>query len=106
MPVRDARMDSEVHPLVEYADSHIGEWVDFEVLDDKQLFRTVRWFVNSSKSPFGWSPDGKPQTALRSFDLMWQMPSGEWSRDIKTPGVYNQGLRAGRLKLRLKRSDS
>lgn len=106
MPVRNTAMDDEIRPLIQYADDHLGEWVVFHVLDDQQLHRTVRWFVVSGKSPFGWSPDGKPQTAIRAFDLMWQMPNDDWSRDIKAPGKFHNGNRIGRLKLWVKKQRS
>lgn len=103
MPVRNAKLDDDVKPLIKYADEHIGTWVPVEVEDYHQFARTVRWFVNSKESPFGWSPEGRPQTATRSFDLMWRLPGDDqWTRDINVPGVFKGNFRVGRLKLRIK----
>lgn len=67
------------------------------------MFSTVRWFVNSRYSPFGWSPDGKSTTATHSFDLQWLTPSGHWSRDYQSPPVCRDGMRIGRMKILIKR---
>ena len=104
MPERDPRMDAEIRPLIIFGEKNLGKWIPFSVLDDAQFMRTVRWFVNSKNSPFGWSPEGRPQTASRSADVQWKTPNCGWSREIHSQGVYKEGLREGRFKLRMKRS--
>lgn len=106
MPVHDNTMEAEVRPLLEYAHKKLGEWVEFKVLDDRGLNSTVRWFVYGKTSPFGWSPQGRVQTATYSYDLMWETPNGEWTREIRDTGKYDGGLRIGRLKLRIKKRRS
>lgn len=106
MPVRDTGLDEDVHRMIKHAADKLNEWVDFAVdLDEsRQMARTVRWYVYSKMSPLGWSPEGKPQTATHSFDLMWKMDGGLWSRDINVPPVLNRdGRRVGRVKVRMKR---
>jgi len=107
MPARDTALDEDVHRLITHAAEKVDEWIPFAVSpeDAPQLFRSVRWFVYSKFSPLGWSPEGRPQTAKYSFDVMWKMPGGDvWSRDIKVPEVINaDGLRMGRVKLHVKR---
>lgn len=106
MPVRDTALDEDVHRLVKHAAEQADAWIDFAVSpeDASQLFRTVRWFVYSKFSPLGWSPEGRPQTATYSFDIMWKMDGGGWTRDIKVPAILNAktGLRIGRVKLHVK----
>jgi len=105
MPVRDTALDEDVHRMIKRAAESPDEWLDFAVSpeDAGQLFRTVRWFVYSKFSPLGWSPEGRPQTAQYSFDIMWKMDGGQWTRDIKVaPVLTAKGLRAGRVKLHVK----
>lgn len=100
----DTSADDECIELLKYCEEQLGEWVKFTHDDPKLMARTVYWMIYSKYSPFGWSPDGYPTTALRSYRLEWAVKGGGYSSHLgMDPVTTRGGARLGRIRLFLPR---